>query len=170
MGWKQGRGQSPWGCALAAQVNDRFGVSLVETTVGRALRAMDEPEAFGASPPSRPGPGSPGGIEKNFPDRTAEIRDRPPPDTAMEMWFEDEAGIGRKNKITRRWAKPGTRPSAPRDQRPCSAYILGAICPARGVGAALVPPRCNPDAMNLHLKEISLAVAAHAVLIADQAG
>jgi hypothetical protein len=35
----------------------------------------------------------------------------------IEIWFADEARIGQKNKITRRWAKRGTRPSAPRDQR-----------------------------------------------------
>ena len=102
----------------------------------------------------------------------AEIRDGLPPRTPIEIWWRDEARIGQKNKITRRWAKRGTRPSAPKDQRTCSAYIFGAICPARGVGAALVLPKCNTEAMNLHLKEISVAVApgAHAVLIVDQAG
>ena len=29
----------------------------------------------------------------------------------IELWFADEARIGQKNKITRRWAKRGTRPS-----------------------------------------------------------
>ena len=102
----------------------------------------------------------------------AEIRDGLPPRTPIEIWWQDEARIGQKNKITRRWAKRGTRPSAPKDQRTRSAYIFGAICPARGVGAALVLPKCNTEAMNLHLKEISIAVApgAHAVLIVDQAG
>ena len=41
----------------------------------------------------------------------------------IEIWFADEARIGQKNKITRRWAKRGTRPSAPRDQRTASTYI-----------------------------------------------
>ena len=27
----------------------------------------------------------------------------------IEIWFADEARIGQKNKITRRWAKRGTR-------------------------------------------------------------
>ena len=92
--------------------------------------------------------------------------------TAIEIWFQDEARIGQKNKITRRWAKRGSRPSAPHDQRNRSAYIFGAICPARGVGAGLVLPRCNTEAMTLHLGEISAAVApgAHAVVILDQAG
>src|SRR6202040_3921176 len=35
----------------------------------------------------------------------------------IELWFQDEARVGQKNKITRRWAKRGTRPSAPHDQR-----------------------------------------------------
>ena len=83
---------------LAAWIDDEFGVSLVETTVGRTLYAMG--------------------------------------------------------------------------YRKLSAYIFGAICPARGVGAGLVLPRCNTDAMNLHLTEISVAVATdtHAILMVDQAG
>ena len=90
----------------------------------------------------------------------------------MEIWFQDEARIGQKNKITRRWAKRGTRPSAPHDQRTLSTYIFGAICPALGKGAGLVLPFCNTDAMNLHLAEIARTVApgAHAVLLMDQAG
>ena len=83
----------------------------------------------------------------------------------IEIWFQDEARIGQKNKITRRWAKRGTRPSAPRDQRTRSAYLFGAICPEQGKGAGLVLPWCNTAAMGLHLAEISRTVAsnAHAV-------
>jgi transposase len=90
----------------------------------------------------------------------------------IEVWFQDEARIGQKNKITRRWAKRGTRPVAPRDQRTASTYIFGAICPQEGKGAALILPRCNTEAMSLHLAEIAAAVApgAHAVLLLDQAG
>jgi len=101
----------------------------------------------------------------------AEIRERLAPGTPIEIWWQDEARIGQKNKITRRWAKRGTRPSAPRDQRTRSAYIFGAICPARGVGAALVLPRCDTAAMTLHLSETSATVApgAHAIVIVDQA-
>ena len=89
----------------------------------------------------------------------------------IEIWFQDEARIGQKNKITRRWAKRGTRPSAPRDQRTRSAYLFGAICPEQGKGAGLVLPWCNTAAMDLHLAERSRTVAsnAHAVLLMDQA-
>ena len=71
--------------------------------------------------------------------------------TAIEVWFADEARVGQKNKITRRWAKRGTRPSAPKDQRTASAHIFGAICLKHGKGAALVMPRCDTEAINLHL-------------------
>jgi hypothetical protein len=67
----------------------------------------------------------------------------------IEIWFADEARIGQKNKITRRWAKRGSRPSAPRDQRTASTYIFGAVCPKEGKGAALILPACNTEAMNL---------------------
>ena len=91
---------------------------------------------------------------------------------AIEVWFADEARIGQKNGITRRWARRGTRPSAPRDQRYASTYIFGAVCPQEGKGAALVLPFCNTAAMNLHLAEISGMVSPgkHAVLLLDQAG
>ena len=102
----------------------------------------------------------------------AEIAAGPASGKSIEIWFCDEARVGQKNKITPRWAKRGTRPSAPKDQRTQSAYIFGAICPAEGKGAGLVLPRCTSEAMNLHLEEISQAVApgAHAVLLLDQAG
>ena len=90
----------------------------------------------------------------------------------IEIWFQDEARVGQKNKITRRWAKRGSRPSAPKDQRTASTYIFGAICPKEGKGAGLVLPACNTLAMNLHLAEIAKNVApgAHALLLVDQAG
>ncbi len=90
----------------------------------------------------------------------------------LEIWFADEARVGQKNKITRRWAKRGSRPCAPKDQRTVSTYIFGAISPKEGKGAALVLPKCDTYGMNLHLAEIARNVApgAHAVLMLDQAG
>jgi hypothetical protein len=102
----------------------------------------------------------------------AKVRASLPKGTPIEIWFQDEARVGQKNKITRRWARRGTRPSAPKDQRTKSAYIFGAICPQQGKAAGLVLPFCNTETMSLHLAEISLAVApgAHAVVLMDQAG
>ncbi len=102
----------------------------------------------------------------------AAIQSRLEKGTPIEVWYQDEARVGQKNKITRRWARRGSRPRAPHDQRTKSAYIFGAICPARGTGAGLVLPRCDTEAMQLHLEEISSEVTAgaHAALILDQAG
>jgi hypothetical protein len=102
----------------------------------------------------------------------AEIAAREAGGKPIEIWFQDEARVGQKNKITRRWARRGTRPSAPHDQRTQSLYIFGAICPAEGKAAGLVLPRCDTYAMALHLKEISCLVTpgAHAVVLLDQAG
>jgi hypothetical protein len=59
-----------------------------------------------------------------------------------------------------------------RDNHHDSAHLLGAICPARGVGAAIIMSSVNTEAMNEHLKEIGTQVApgAHAVLVLDGAG
>ena len=59
-----------------------------------------------------------------------------------------------------------------RDNRHDSAYLFGALCPALGVGAAIIMPAVNTEAMNEHLKDISAQVTkgAHAVLVLDGAG
>jgi DDE superfamily endonuclease len=90
----------------------------------------------------------------------------------VEIWFQDEARIGQKNGLVRQWARRGTRPIQPADQRYANAYLFGAICPARGVGAALALPYADTDMMQLHLDEISRNVAegAHAVLLLDRSG
>jgi len=95
-----------------------------------------------------------------------------PEKTPIEIWWQDEARLGQKNGRTRLWARRGTRPRQPADQRYKSAYLFGAICPARGCGAALMLPYANTCAMGMHLDEISRQVApkAHAVLLMDRAG
>jgi transposase len=74
--------------------------------------------------------------------------------------------------LTYVWAKKGSRPPRPKDTRYKWAYIFGAVCPARDVGAALVLPRANAEAMNKHLAEIATQISpgSHAVLILDGAG
>jgi hypothetical protein len=111
-------------------------------------------------------------VRKNFAAtlkaRLAHIPKRKP----VEIWFQDEARIGQKNGLVRQWAHRGTRPRQPADQRYESAYLFGAICPARGVGATLVMPFADTWAMQAHLDEIAATVAkgAHAVLLLDRAG
>jgi hypothetical protein len=64
---------------------------------------------------------------------------------------KDEARVGQQGTLTRLWAKRGTRPRIKRDRRFTWAYLFGAICPARGTGAALVMPTVSIEAMNQHL-------------------
>ncbi len=97
---------------------------------------------------------------------------------ASQNWSDCPAGhpVARMRRVLARrtpcWAKRGTRPVAEKDQRTKSAWIFGAICPARGVGAALVLPQCNTCGMQGHPEEISSQVepGAHALIILDQAG
>lgn len=80
--------------------------------------------------------------------------------------------MGQKGSLSYQWALRGSRPPAVRDNRHDSAYLFGAICPARAVGAAIVTPSVNSEAMTIHLTEIGkqVSVGAHAVLVCDGAG
>ncbi len=59
-----------------------------------------------------------------------------------------------------------------RDPRYTWAYLFSAVCPERGIGATVVLPHVNVEAMKVHLTEIgrNVAEAAHAVIVLDQAG
>ena len=157
---------------LARWLLETFAISLDETTVGRELKALGFAKISARPRHYAQNELAVEAFKKNFPAELAKIRARLPKGVEIELWWQDEARIGQKNKLTRRWARRGTRPRAPRDQRTEWAYIFGAICPAKGKGAGLVMPWCDTDAMAAHLIEISAAVdpGAHAVLIVDQAG
>ena len=90
----------------------------------------------------------------------------------MEVWFTDEARVGQQGTLTRVWAKCGSRPRGPRDRRYEWAYLFGAICPERSIGAAVIMPEVNIEAMNVHLAAISrcVSVGAIALLVLDGAG
>lgn len=90
----------------------------------------------------------------------------------IEVWFQDEARIGQNGSLEYVWAPVGSRALMVRDNRHDSAYLFGAICHARQVGAAIIMPTVNAEAMTEHLKAISAQVApgAHAVVVCDGAG
>jgi hypothetical protein len=85
------------------------------------------------------------GSLKNFPAmRAGIVREQGCEGDAIEVWFADEARVGQKNGITRRWARRGTRPLAPLDlylQRCLSAGGQGG-----GAGAALLQYRSDEPA------------------------
>jgi hypothetical protein len=97
-------------------------------------------------------------LQKSFPDRLAETLAIGAPGTPIEVWFQDEMRLGQNNKITWRWARRGTTPRALADLRTKSAYLFGAICPARGTGAAIVMPHANSQALPHHLDKIARLV------------
>ncbi|MFZ5746953.1 MAG: IS630 family transposase [Pseudomonadota bacterium] len=157
---------------LAQMLWDDFSLSVSRPTLSRELRALGYRKLSARPKHHAQDPDAIEAFQKGFAAELDKVRASLPRGTPIEIWFQDEARIGQKNKITRRWEKRGTRPSAPHDQRTKSAYIFGAICPQEGKAAGLVLPFCNTDTMNLHLAEIALHVApgAHAVLLMDQAG
>ncbi|MCR6732772.1 MAG: IS630 family transposase [Afipia sp.] len=158
---------------LSQWIYEEFRITVAKQTLSRELRAMGYRKLSARPRHHAQAEGAIEDFKKKFPARLDEVARENAIDVGkIEIWFQDEARIGQKNKITRRWAKRGTRPSAPQDQRTASTYIFGAICPKQGKGAALILPSCNIEAMNLHLAEIAKAVApgAHAVLLVDQAG
>ena len=74
----------------------------------------------------------------------------------IEIWFQDEARVGQKGTLEYIWAPVGSRPRGVRDNRHDSVYLFGALCAYRAVGAAVIMPAANSEAMSVHLKEISL--------------
>ena len=111
-------------------------------------------------------------VQKKLADRIAAAVGDKAQGRRLELWFQDESRIGQKGELTRQWARRGSRPRQPKDQRHTAAYLFAAVCPASERTAALVLPYVDTAAMNLHLAEISAQVAAdaHAVVILDQAG
>jgi hypothetical protein len=134
---------------LCQWVFEAFKVAVSTQTMSRELRAMDY-RKLSARP--RHHAQAAGAIE-DFKKVSHRERGKGVDPGAIEIWFADEARIGQKNKITRPWAKRGTRPSAPSDQRTASTYIFGAICPREGKAVGLILPKCNTEAMQLHLDD-----------------
>src|SRR4051794_6495608 len=157
---------------LRALIEARFAVRLHERTVGKVLRRLGfsrlsvRPEHPKADEAAREAfkKASPSWWRERCPSAPAASRSR--------IWFQDEARVGQQGTLTRVWARRGTRPRAPRDRRYASAYLFGAVCPERAVGAALVLPYADTEATGLHLAEIGRHVApgAHAVVVLDGAG
>jgi len=89
----------------------------------------------------------------------------------IEIWFQDETRVGQQGSLTRIWAVKEQDQDIVRQQQFLSAYIYGAVCPQRQVGAALDYAVYNSACMNQHLAELSTQVIEgnHAVVIIDQA-
>jgi transposase len=99
---------------LVQWIRDELAVSISTQTLSRELRAMGyrkltarpchHAQDADAIPTlkklPRPSDSKPGDAARGTP---------------IEFWWQDEARVAQKNGITRRWAKRGRRPSAPKD-------------------------------------------------------
>ena len=126
---------------------EEFRVTISPQTMSREVRAL----APGSSPEGSARPrhhaqavGAIEDFKKNFPARLEEVaRERNVAKDDIEIWFADAARIGQKNKITRRWAKRGSRPWAPSDQ-PWRIMSLGLRQGAHGFSSGRVGVRFDP--------------------------
>ena len=84
----------------------------------------------------------------------------------------DEARVGQKGRLCRRWWLRGHRAPGRRDSRFEWAYLFAAVEPATGADVALVLPEATTVTMSLFLAEFaaSLPEDVHAVLVLDRAG
>ena len=104
---------------------DEFRVSVSKQTLSRVLRAMGYRKLSARPRQHAQAAGAIEAFKSDFPATLAAIAHRRGIDPGdIEIWFGDQARVGQKNKITRRWAKRGTRPSAPHDQRTASTIHL----------------------------------------------
>lgn len=131
----------------------RLGLSRMQPHPHNPKRDLDAQETF----------------KRNFASLVAEAL---PPHAAgkpIEIWFQDEARVGQQGTLSYIWAERRSRPAVVRDDRHDSAWLFGAICPERVVGAAVVMPWVSSEVMSVHLAEISkvLGPSAHCVLICD---
>ena len=162
-----------WRCAdLRDEIAARWSVDLHERTVGKLLRRLELTRLQPRPYHPKKDAAAQEVFKKNFADLVKEAVPEAAAGKPIEIWFQDEARVGQKGTLEYVWAPVGSRPAMVRDNRHDSAYLFGAVCQARAVGAAVIMPAANSEAMNEHLAEISTQVSAgaHAVLVCDSAG
>ena len=162
-----------WRCVdLKRVLGARFAVDLSEVSLGRILRKLGFSHISARPQHPKQDPEAIANFKKTFPAHVFDTVSQLALGTSIEVWFQDEMRVGQKNSLVYQWAKKGTRPRQPKDQRYENAYLFGAVCPSRDTGVAIIMPYANTAAMRKHLEEISRAVApgAHALIILDQAG
>ena len=162
-----------WRCLdLREEVAKRFTVTVHERTVGKWLRRLKltrlQPRPFHPKKDAA----AQQAFKRDFATLAKDALLGTATGTPVEIWFQDEARVGQQGTHGYVWAPVGSRPPMVRDNRRESAYIYGAICPARGVGAAIIMPAANTEGMSEHLREISTQVTpgALALLVCDGAG
>src|SRR6266496_1098239 len=158
---------------LCRVVAERWGVAYSETGMLRLLWSLDLSHRKTRPVPPANRPEGAGRLQKRgFAARLGEIVEAHPEAERFEIWSQDEARVGQTGRTGYIWWQRGDAPRGRRDFGHRSAWIIGAVCPARDTGVALVMTRLDTKAMNLFLAELAQAVApgAHAVVLMDKAG
>ena len=90
----------------------------------------------------------------------------------MRVFFQDEARVGQKGRVCRRWFTRGVRPPGRCDQRYTFAYIFAAVEVTTDNAFALILPEANTDMMQTFLDEFAKTIpdTDHVALFLDQAG
>jgi len=90
----------------------------------------------------------------------------------ITLWFQDEARIGQKGRVTHRWYWKGKRASGLADNRFTYAYLFAAVRVGSDDAHAWVLPHANKMTMQHFLDRFATEREAdeHAVMVLDQAG
>jgi len=94
-----------------------------------------------------------------------------PEATQFEIWSQDERRVGQQGRTGSIWWQRGETPRGLRDAGHRSTWMIGAVCPVRDTGVALVMPRLDTAMMTVFLTELSHAVTpdAHGIVLMDRA-
>ena len=71
----------------------------------------------------------------------------------VEVWFQDETRVSQQGSISRTWHFKGERPRLVRQQQFLSAYIYGAVCPAKNKSSAIFASEVSTEIMQIHLMD-----------------
>ena len=133
---------------LCQWIWEEFRVGIAKQTLSRELRAMGYRKLSARPRHHAQADGAIEDFKKASPRlRTSSHATKKIDPAAIEVWFADEARVGQKNKITRRWARRGSRPSAPHDQRTALDLYLRRHLPQgrQGRGSCLAPLQHRGD-------------------------
>src|SRR5690242_15802657 len=153
-------------------VKDTWGIRISPETARTRLHAMNlvplvcRPRHHEADPVAQ------AAFKETFPQVLAKIKSEHPEAAQIEVWVQDESRVGQKGKVGRRWAEKGSHPTTGVHGGFQSAWLFGAFCAERDVGAALVVESVSTAAMNAHLAIIAQTVLPHhhAAVVVDGAG
>lgn len=94
------------------------------------------------------------------------------PGKRLRIVFQDEARIGQKGRVCRRWFTRGKRPPGLIDQRYTFAYLYGCVDAGTDKAFALVLPEVNTHTMQTFVDKFAETIKPdeHVVMLIDGAG